>query len=137
MSSPSLPPFHLAFPIKSIADTRAFYIGILGCDEGRSTEAWIDFDFFGHQLSAHVRPEAVRTRGPGMSMAMRCQSRISVRFWNGKNGTNWPTSLKQPMSNSCWNPKSALRANRVNRAPSLLKIRQEMALNSRHFAIRP
>jgi len=65
MSSPSLPPFHLAFPIKSISDTRAFYIDILGCDEGRSTEAWIDFDFFGHQLSAHVRPEAGQNKGAG------------------------------------------------------------------------
>ena len=54
-----------AFPIKSIADTRAFYIDILGCDEGRSTEAWIDFDFFGHQLSAHVRPEAGQNVGAG------------------------------------------------------------------------
>ena len=61
----SLPAFHLAFPIKSIADTRAFYIDILGCAEGRSTEAWIDFDFFGHQLSAHVRPEAGQNAGSG------------------------------------------------------------------------
>ena len=38
-----IPPFHLAFPIKSITDTRAFYIDILGCEEGRSTDNWIDF----------------------------------------------------------------------------------------------
>lgn len=48
-------PFHLAFTVKDIDSTRAFYMNILGCAEGRSTEHWIDFDFFGHQLSAHVR----------------------------------------------------------------------------------
>lgn len=47
-------PFHLAFKIKNIESTRKFYVEILGCTEGRSTEKWIDFNFFGHQLSAHV-----------------------------------------------------------------------------------
>lgn len=47
-------PFHYAFKIKDIDSTRRFYIEILGCKEGRSTETWIDFDFFGHQLSAHI-----------------------------------------------------------------------------------
>ncbi len=47
-------PFHLAFKVKDIASTRRFYFEILGCAEGRSTISWIDFDFFGHQLSAHV-----------------------------------------------------------------------------------
>ncbi|GAB3537771.1 VOC family protein [Pontibacter brevis] len=46
--------FHYAFKVKDIASTRKFYVGILGCSEGRSTESWIDFDFFGHQLSAHI-----------------------------------------------------------------------------------
>ena len=47
-------PFHFAFKIKDIESTRKFYTQILGCKEGRSTEHWIDFDFFGHQLSAHI-----------------------------------------------------------------------------------
>lgn len=46
--------FHYAFKIKDIASTRKFYVDILGCEEGRSTETWIDFNFFGHQLSAHI-----------------------------------------------------------------------------------
>lgn len=50
-------PFHLAFPIRDIEETRAFYGDLLGCDIGRSTDKWIDFNFFGHQLSAHVKPE--------------------------------------------------------------------------------
>lgn len=50
-------PFHLAFPVKDIESTRAFFGDILGCEIGRSTDKWIDFNFFGHQLSAHVKPE--------------------------------------------------------------------------------
>ena len=46
--------FHYAFKVKDIPSTRQFYIDILRCKEGRSTDAWIDFDFFGHQLSAHI-----------------------------------------------------------------------------------
>jgi uncharacterized protein len=46
--------FHYAFKIKDIESTRQFYIKILGCEEGRSTDTWIDFDFFGHQVSAHI-----------------------------------------------------------------------------------
>lgn len=46
--------FHFAFKVKDINSTRKFYIEILGCKEGRSTESWIDFDFFGNQLSAHL-----------------------------------------------------------------------------------
>lgn len=47
-------PFHYAFKVKDILTTRKFYVEILGCQEGRSTESWIDFDFFGNQLSAHI-----------------------------------------------------------------------------------
>ncbi len=46
--------FHLAFKIKNIELTRKFYVELLGCKEGRSTENWIDFDFYGHQLTGHV-----------------------------------------------------------------------------------
>ncbi len=46
--------FHYAFKVRDIKTTRKFYIEILGCEEGRSTETWIDFNFFGNQLSAHL-----------------------------------------------------------------------------------
>ena len=55
-----LPPFHLAFPVNSLADARAFYGDLLGCPEGRSSADWIDFDFHGHQIVAHLAPEEVR-----------------------------------------------------------------------------
>jgi hypothetical protein len=50
------PRFHLAFPVTSLAEARAFYGGLLGCAEGRSAENWVDFDFHGHQLVAHLAP---------------------------------------------------------------------------------
>ncbi|ETI58142.1 VOC family protein [Marinomonas profundimaris] len=46
--------FHYAFHVTSLEETRAFYTNILGCIEGRSTETWVDFDFYGHQLSLHL-----------------------------------------------------------------------------------
>jgi extradiol dioxygenase family protein len=51
-----LPPFHLAFPVHDLAAARGFYGGLLGCPEGRSSDEWIDFDFFGHQIVAHLVP---------------------------------------------------------------------------------
>ncbi len=50
------PRFHLAFPVADLAAARAFYGGLLGCREGRSSATWVDFEFFGHQISAHVAP---------------------------------------------------------------------------------
>ena len=57
-----MPPFHLAFPVRDIAEARAFYGGLLGCPEGRSAPEWVDFDFFGHQLVAHLAPDECGTR---------------------------------------------------------------------------
>jgi extradiol dioxygenase family protein len=53
----AMPPFHLAFPVHSIAAAREFYGELLGCPEGRSSDAWVDFDFYGHQIVAHLAPE--------------------------------------------------------------------------------
>lgn len=58
----SMPPFHLAFPVHDLEAARAFYGGLLGCPEGRSADHWIDFDFFGHQIVAHLA-EGMEPRG--------------------------------------------------------------------------
>ena len=50
----SASPFHYAFLVRDIAESRRFYCDLLGCAEGRSTDTWMDFDFFGNQLSAHL-----------------------------------------------------------------------------------
>jgi extradiol dioxygenase family protein len=55
-----IPPFHLAFPVHDLAAARAFYGGLLGCAEGRSSDLWVDFDFYGHQVVAHLSPSETR-----------------------------------------------------------------------------
>ena len=52
-----LHPFHLAFPVTSLASARGFYGGLLGCPEGRSSDEWVDFDFYGHQIVTHLSPD--------------------------------------------------------------------------------
>ena len=51
-----IPRFHLAFPVRDLAEARAFYGGLLGCPEGRSSDHWVDFDLRGHQIVAHLSP---------------------------------------------------------------------------------
>jgi uncharacterized protein len=62
----SRPRFHLAFPVRDLAEARAFYGDLLGCPEGRSAPDWVDFDFHGHQIVAHLAPPeaAAATNAP-------------------------------------------------------------------------
>ena len=62
MTTSSLPPFHLAFPVHDLAAARNFYGNLLGCPEGRSSDEWIDFNFFGHQIVAHLVPGKTANR---------------------------------------------------------------------------
>ncbi len=54
MNAATLQPFHLAIPVHDLSAARRFYGDLLGCPEGRSAPEWVDFDFFGHQLVAHL-----------------------------------------------------------------------------------
>lgn len=56
-SSTSLHPFHLAFPVHDLNEARNFYKNILGCQEGRSSDDWVDFNLYGHQVVAHLAPQ--------------------------------------------------------------------------------
>ena len=57
MSNPAMmSPFHLAFPVDDLEAARSFYGGVMGCPEGRSSPDWIDFNFYGHQIVAHLAP---------------------------------------------------------------------------------
>lgn len=58
-------PFHLAFPVTSLDKARAFYGGLLGCPEGRSSDTWVDFDLQGHQIVAHLAPDEAGHRRTG------------------------------------------------------------------------
>lgn len=61
----TLTPFHIAFPVNDLAAARNFYGSVLGCPEGRSSDEWIDFDLFGHQIVAHLSKEqATRIHNP-------------------------------------------------------------------------
>ena len=59
-------PFHLAFPVTSLDNARRFYGGLLGCAEGRSSDAWVDFNLYGHQIVAHLAPDEAGHRHTGM-----------------------------------------------------------------------
>jgi extradiol dioxygenase family protein len=54
--------FHLAFPVHDLEAAREFYSGVLGCVEGRSSDKWIDFNLYGHQIVTHLAPEATGVR---------------------------------------------------------------------------
>jgi len=54
--------FHLAFPVHDLDAAREFYGGVLGCAEGRSSDAWIDFELYGHQIVTHLAPESTGVR---------------------------------------------------------------------------
>lgn len=86
-------PFHLAFPVTSLTAARAFYGGLLGCPEGRSSPDWVDFNLYGHQIVAHLAPgeagrsgtnavdgDAVPVRHFGVVLAMDEWHRLADRL---------------------------------------------------------
>ena len=88
-----IPRFHLAFPVRDLAEARAFYGGLLGCPEGRSSAEWVDFDFHGHQIVAHLAPaeagrlatnpvdgEAVPVRHFGVILSLPDWERLAERL---------------------------------------------------------
>jgi extradiol dioxygenase family protein len=66
-----MPPFHFAFFVRDLDSTREFYGAVLGCREGRSTQDWVDFDFFGNQISAHVTGPVSSTSDAGVVDGVR------------------------------------------------------------------
>lgn len=65
----SPPRFHLAIPVTDLEAARTFYAGLLGCGVGRESDTWIDFDFFGHQVTAHLSPAAAPLTASGAAAA--------------------------------------------------------------------
>ena len=61
----ALSPFHLAFPVHDLIAAREFWGEVMGCEEGRSSDDWVDFDFYGHQIVAHQAPSIVAKAGHG------------------------------------------------------------------------
>jgi extradiol dioxygenase family protein len=56
MALATIPPFHLAIPVSDLQEARRFYTDMFGCEEGRVSDNWVDFNFFGHQLVLHYKP---------------------------------------------------------------------------------
>ena len=118
-------PFHLAFHVDDLADARRFYGGVLGCAEGRSTGTWVDFDFFGHQISLHLgAPFATADTGRvgehmvamphfGMVLALEDWRALAARLeavgtdwviaptvrFAGEPGEQWTMFLRDPFGN--------------------------------------
>lgn len=101
-----IPAFHLAFPVTDLASARTFYEGTLGCSVGRQSDRWIDFDFYGHQITAHLVDEGESTvatnavdgvdvpvRHFGMILPWEDWHRLMDRLQTA--GTNW---LLQPQT---------------------------------------
>jgi extradiol dioxygenase family protein len=73
-------PFHVAFPVKDLVETRQFYEGLLGCPVGRTDERWIDFDLFGHQITAHLKPEVFASQSSTDTNPVD-EKAVPVRHW--------------------------------------------------------
>ncbi len=58
-----LRPFHIAFPVRDVQEARRFYGEVLGCEQGRSSDTWVDFNLYGHQIVAHYKPPAADGSG--------------------------------------------------------------------------
>lgn len=87
--------FHLAFPVDDLEKAREFYGGVLECEEGRSSDIWIDFNLFGHQIVAHLSPQgkAIKMTNPvdkdnvpvphfGIVLAMEEWNKLAERLKN-------------------------------------------------------
>ncbi len=85
-----LTPFHLAYHVTDLDAARAFYGGTLGCREGRSTDTWVDFDFFGHQISLHLGTPFATTN-TGRVGDLWCRCRTLALCCTCPTGARWPT----------------------------------------------
>lgn len=127
MQNKNLQPFHLAIPVNEITTTRTFYREVLGCEEGRSSNHWVDFNFFGHQLVIHIKESENNIKGenpvdgkevpvPHFGIVLEIedfnklaeritQNNISfviepyVRF-KGETGEQWTMFFKDPSGNA-------------------------------------
>jgi extradiol dioxygenase family protein len=86
----SLRPFHLAFPVHDLAAARRFWGEVMGCPEGRSSDEWIDFDFYGHQIVAHLAPPRADTAANHVTVTT-CRCRISALSLTWTTGKIWPS----------------------------------------------
>src|SRR5687768_9199064 len=129
----SLAPFHLAVPVHDIAAARAFYGELFGCAEGRSSVEWVDFDFFGHQLVAHLDTSAqphVRTTNPVDGQNVPVPHFGVVLAWD-----DWHALVARLRARGS-SPGYASREKSANRPRSFSMTRRATPSSSRPFATR-
>ena len=74
--------FHFAYHVSNLETSRHFYSNLLGCKEGRSTDSWVDFDFFGHQISLHLgKPFETANTGKVGDIWSQCLTWVSFYHW--------------------------------------------------------
>ena len=99
MTESAIRPFHLAIPIRDVEESRLFYGQLLGLSEGRSSEEWIDWNLYGHQLVTHLKPQLRSTRQSVCACEWgRWQRRASAAFWRGA----YPGRLATPSPKAGW-----------------------------------
>ena len=129
-----LTPFHLAINVTDLETTRVFYGEVLGAKEGRSTRSWVDFDFFGHQLSFHLGP-VMKLKTPAMLGIIWFLCRISVWFWPCRSGKPWQHGSR-PRKWPLFCPLlCALKANPVSNGLCSLEIHPAIPLKLRALPI--
>ena len=97
----TLSPFHLAFPVHDLAAARAFWGGVMGCPEGRSSAEWVDFDFYGHQIVTHLVPgcdQRDEASNPVTDTACRCRISESCCRWTNGRRSQTGSPLPEPSS---------------------------------------
>ena len=104
-----MPPFHFAFFVRDLASTRRFYGEILGCREGRSTDTWVDFDFFGNQISAHTTGAVTPTQNTGkVEDLLVPMPHFGALLAVGASSTRWPDGSRPRGTSSSSSRGSAI-----------------------------
>jgi extradiol dioxygenase family protein len=131
MSAPT--PFHLAFAVTDIDATREFYVNKLGCKMGRSAERWIDFDFFGHQISAHLVDGALSPAETNPVDGEKVPSRHFGAILEWHDWHAMKDRLVAENTEFIIEPPPALPAKLASKPQCFFVIRQATHSNSRHF----
>jgi extradiol dioxygenase family protein len=122
--------FHLAFNVGDLDLARRFYGGVLGCTEGRSTATWVDFDFFGHQLSLHLgepfKTERTGHVGDKLVPMPHFGLVLGLPDWQAM-----AQRCSRPTPSLCWSRRRALKASPASSGPCFFAIRLAAPSKSR------
>ena len=135
MSSSQSTPFHLAFAVTDIAATERFFVDLLGCSIGRRAERWIDFDFFGHQVSAHLVDGELAAAETNPVDGEKVPSRHFGAILEWDQWHELSAKLQKAEIEFLLSQPSVLKVKLANRQQCSFAIRLVMRLNSNHSKI--